>query len=155
MNWIPIIVLAAIVLIIIIRIKRRGFFFKAKDGTELSFKQFMKRWGKGIEGITPLQQVTTQLLGIWITITGVIAGIVVNALVRMEGVWWWVEIILVGSLIVTAVSLLGLYQKYKIYKRVDEEMKKLNEELEKEVQVSLDGEQIKGMGAMGVEINEM
>ena len=86
-----------------------------------------------------------------------IAGIVVNALVRMENVWIWVEVILVGSLIVTAVSLLGLYQKYKIYKRVDEEMKKLNEELKKdeEVQVSLDGEQIKGMGAMGVEINEM
>ena len=155
MNKILIVILAAIILIITIRIKKRGFFFKAKDGSKLSFKQFMKRWGKGIEGITPLQQTTTQLLGIWITMTGIIAGIVVNALVRMEGVWWWVEIILVGSLIVTAVSLLGLYQKYKIYKRVDEEMKKLNEELEKEVQVSLDGEQIKGMGAMGVEINEM
>ncbi len=122
-EWIIIIIL---LLIIWIRVKKRGFFWKDKQGNELTFKEFMKRWKDGIEGITPLQQSFTQLLGIWITITGIVAGIIVNALIRMENIWWWVEIILVGSLIVTGISMLGQYQKYKIYKKIDKEVKKLN-----------------------------
>jgi len=122
-EWIIIIIL---LLIIWIRVKKRGFFWKDKQGNELTFKEFTKRWKEGVEGITPLQQSFTQLLGIWITITGIVAGIIVNALIRMENVWWWVEIILVGSLIVTGISMLGQYQKYKIYKKIDKEVKKLN-----------------------------
>jgi len=123
------IILAVAVLIIIIKVKKRKYFWKAKDGTELSLKEFLARWKKGVEGITPIQQTKTTLMGIWITTTGIIAGIVVNALIRLKDMWWWIEIILIGSLIVTGVSLLGTYQKYKAYKRIDEEIKKINGEI--------------------------
>lgn len=113
------------ILIVWVRIKRRNYFWKARDGVELTLKQFFKRWEKGIEGITPLQQKFTQLLGIWIVISGIIAGIVVNLLVQMKDVWWWVTIILVGSLIITVMQLIGTYQSYKRYKIIDEQMRKL------------------------------
>lgn len=119
LRWIII----AIILISVIRVKKRGFFWLAKDGTELTFKQFMSRWRIGVEGITALQQSKTQLMGTWITITGIIAGIVINALIRLENMWWWIEIILVGSLILTGIQFIGTYQKYRIHKRVEKEMK--------------------------------
>jgi len=115
-------------LIIIIRNKKRGFFWKARDGSELTIKQFFKRWGKGIEGITPLQQSKTQLFGTWIVISGIIAGIMINILTRIKNQWYWITIVLMGSLIISSISMVGIYQKYKIQKRVEQTMKELNEQ---------------------------
>ncbi len=112
-------------LLILINIKKRGFFWKAKDGAQLTLKQFFKRWGQGIEGITARQQKFTQLLGTWIVITGILAGIIINLLIRLENTWWWLEIILTGSLIISLVQLVGTYQSYKRLKMIDEEMKNL------------------------------
>ena len=85
----------------------------------------MSRWKQGVQGITPLQQSKMQLIGIWITVTGIIAGIIVNILVRLNNFWWWVLIILIGSLIVTITSMIGTYQKYLHHKKVEEVMKGL------------------------------
>lgn len=112
-----------IIIIIYIRIKRRKFFWRDKQGKELSFKEFISRWKDGVEGITPLQQTKTQMMGTWISITGILAGIVVNALIRLKNVWWWLEIILIGSLIITSVSMIGMYQKYLMQKKSEELMK--------------------------------
>jgi len=129
-RW-GLLVLISIPLFIIIRTKIRGFFFRnKKTGEELSFKGFFKMWGKGIEGITPLQQAKSNLLGVWIVLTGLISGIIVNCLVRLKDTWWWLTIILVGSLFLTLIQTVGFYQKYKILKRVNEEVKKLNQEVE-------------------------
>lgn len=119
--WIALILFIA--LIIRARIKKKGYFWEDKQGNKLSFREFTKRWKQGIEGITPLQQTKTQLMGMWITITGIFAGIVVNAFVRLTGVWWWLEIILIGSLIVTGVQFIGIYQKYLVQKKIDNAMK--------------------------------
>lgn len=113
-------------LIIIIRVKVRGFFWKARDGSELTLRQFFKRWRKGIEGITPLQQTRSQLLGTWIIITGIVSGLIINLLVRIEHQWYWVSIVLVGSLIITITNMIGTYQKYKIHKKVEQTIKELN-----------------------------
>jgi len=125
MNWL-LGVLVIFIFLVFLRVQKRKYFWKAKDGSELTMKQFFRRWGKGIEGITPLQQSRTQLMGIWITITGISAGIIVNAIVRLENFWWWVEIILIGSLILTVIQFVGIYQQYKIKKRVEDTMKTLN-----------------------------
>ena len=119
-------ILLVFVFLLWIRIKKRKYFWKDKQGNKLSFKEFMSRWREGVSGITPLQQSFTQLLGTWIVMTGLIAGIVVTCLVRLENMWVWILIILIGSLIVTGTSLLGQYQKYRAYKRIDMEMKRLN-----------------------------
>jgi len=130
-NWIILIVLAFVLIGIRVRVKKRKFFWKDKRGNELSFKEFFGRWKSGVAGINPLQQIKIQLMGIWITLTGIISGIVVNALIRMENIWWWVEIILVGSLIITGVQMLGTYQKYLSLKAVQKVMDDLNKENKK------------------------
>lgn len=118
-----------IILFILVRIKVRGFFWKVrKTNEELTLKEFFKLWGKGVEGITPLQQAKANILGVWIVITGLIAGIVTNLVVRLKDTWWWLTIILVGSLFLTIIQTIGFYQRYKILKRVEIEVNKLKEE---------------------------
>lgn len=102
-----------------LRIRHRGYFWIDKQGNKLKFKEFMRRWALGIQGITPLQQAKTSLLGVWIVITGIIWGIVVTWIAEM----WWLLIVLVGSLIVTAVQLLSTWQKFKTYKRIAQAQK--------------------------------
>jgi hypothetical protein len=135
-EWIIII---SFILIILIRNKVRGFSWKARDGSELTLKEFFKRWGKGIEGITALQQTRTQMLGTWIVISGMLGGIIINFLIRLKDVWWWLEIILFGSLIITSMSMVGIYQKFKILKRVDNTMKEINSQNRVEKEVKSDG----------------
>jgi uncharacterized membrane protein len=117
-----------IILIIIVRNIKRGFSWKSRDGSELTIKEFFKNWGKGIEGLTNLQQVKTQMLGTWIVITGVSSGIIINVLTRIKNQWEWITVVLAGSLIITLTSMVGLYQRYKILKRVEDTMKEIQNE---------------------------
>lgn len=132
MKWfvIPAILLGLIVLRLLLRLSQ-GYFWKTKKGEKLKFKDFMKRWKRGIEGITPLQSTKTQLMGIWITLTGIIAGIVINVLMRMKGQWVWITIVLCGSLILVIMNFIGTLQKYWKFKLIDNEIKKLNKKMEK------------------------
>lgn len=124
-QWIALIL---IILAIIIRTKKRGYFWKSRTGEKLTIRQFFKKWGKGIEGITPIQQTRSQLFGTWIVITGMLAGIMINFLTRVKYQWYWIEVILIGSLIITSYSMVGLYQRYRKLKTVDDTMRKLNKE---------------------------
>ena len=130
-HW-KLFILISIPLFVLIRTKVRGFFYKTKAGEELSFKGFFKMWGKGVEGITPLQQAKASILGVWIVLTGLISGIIVNCIVRLKDTWWWLTIILVGSLFLTLIQTVGFYQRYKILKRVEDQVKQLNNGVENE-----------------------
>jgi len=68
------------------------------------------------------------MLGTWIIVSGVLSGLIINLLVRIEYQWYWVSIVLVGSLILTSMNMVSLYQKYKILKKVDDTMKELTKE---------------------------
>ena len=117
-----------IILIVFVRTKSRGYFWKIKKtGEELTLKQFFKKWGKGIEGISMIQQLKTQIMGTWIVVSGMLAGMIVNAIVRLKSVWWWLEIILCGSLIITSMQLVGTLQKYWRQKQVEDTIKELEE----------------------------
>ncbi len=124
-----VIYLAAFFVKKLIVIKKRGYFAKDIYGEELSFKQFMKRWKAGIEGITPLQQAKTTLMGTWIVISGIIGGMGVMAIVRPADIWWWSEIILLGSLIITGIQLLSGVQKYWKFKEQDKIQKEFERQL--------------------------
>lgn len=100
-------------------------FWTDKQGNELTFKQFMKRWKSGLEGITQLQQAKGQISGTYITVLGIIFGIIVSFFNWQS--FWWLIIILIGALINTLVGLLGLYQKYWQLKKIDQ-MFKITEE---------------------------
>jgi hypothetical protein len=118
-------ILIILFILITLRVKIRKYFWKDRAGNKLTFKQFIQRWKVGVQGITPLQSTKTQLMGIWITITGIIAGIVVNILIRLENMWWWILIILLGSLILTGIQFLTTLQKYWKFKLIDIQMKEI------------------------------
>jgi hypothetical protein len=92
---------------------------------ELGTKKFFKRWGEGIEGITPLQEVKTSMIGTGMILIGVLFGIIVDSVVRLKNFWWWTDLILVGSFIVTTIQIIGQYKKYKIHKRIEQTMKEI------------------------------
>ena len=128
-EWI-LLILLCVLIGIRIRIKKRGYFWKAKDGSHLSFKQFFKRWKDGIEGITPIQQTKTSLWSFPLILGGIITGIVIM-IYRGE---WWLVLILVGSLPPSLMGLLNLWQKYKQQKRIHDTMKELEKEQKEKVE---------------------
>jgi hypothetical protein len=116
-------VILIIILFLFIRVIKRGYFWKAKDGSKLSFKQFMKRWKDGVEGITPLQQTKTTLWSYPLVLGGIITGMIIMV-IRQE---WWLLIILTGSLPMSLMGLLSTWQKYKQQKRISDTMKELED----------------------------
>lgn len=82
---------------------------KDKQGNKLTFKEFMTRWKDGIEGITPLQKLKTQVTATRIQLLGIVLGMVAS-LIAYESMWW-IAIILLGALINTVVQYLGLTQQ--------------------------------------------
>lgn len=114
-------ILILFILCVVIRNKRRGFFWKARDGRELTFKQFLKSWKEGMEGITPLQQTKTTLWSFPLVLGGIITGIIIMIL-RKE---WWLVAILSGSLPITLIQVLSTWQKFKQQKRIYDTMKEL------------------------------
>jgi len=89
-----------------------------KEGNKLDAKQFFKKWGAGIEGITPAQKTKTQLLGTKITLVGLGLGLGVS-IYGWENLWW-VGIVLIGAIINTGVQYLGLRQQVNMFKEMDQ-----------------------------------
>jgi len=132
-EWIIIILF---VLAVLVRNKRRGFFWKAKDGNGLTIKQFLKRWKKGVEGITPLQQTKTTLWSFPLILGGITTGVVISILNRA----WWLTLILCGSFPITSMQILSTWQKYKQQKKIYDTMKELDKEIleNKECTISME-----------------
>jgi hypothetical protein len=120
-SWILIGISIFIILTLLARIKRRGYFWKSKLGEKLTVKQFFKKWGEGIEGVTPRQQALTNFICVIPIIAGLIWGIAVTFL----GGAYWMVLILVFSLPITAIQGLNAWQKYKKHRAVEEAMKNI------------------------------
>lgn len=88
---------------------------KDKLGNEYTWKEFLVKFKKGVDGITPLQQVKSQLQGTRIMLFGLLCGIV--ALAFKIKTTWWIEIILAAGLFNTSISLIGLKQKRNVLKQ--------------------------------------
>lgn len=110
-----------ILFIIFLRTRKRGYFWKDKAGNKLTFKEFLGRWGKGIEGITPLQQTRTVLIAFLPVLAGISWGIVVSIIGKI----YWMTLILCGSLPITLVQVVNNIQKYRAQKRVEQALKDL------------------------------
>jgi len=89
-----------------------------KEGNKVSTKEFMTRWKRGIESITPLQQAKVSLIGNIFVIVGVVIGLVTTFIMEV----WWLFIILVGSFLLTAMGLISGLQKYFALKRINKMM---------------------------------
>lgn len=97
---------------------------KTKSGEVITLKEFGHRWKEGIAGITQLQQMKAQIQGTYISILGIIMGIIVNCFYLKS--YWWVVLILIGALIVTGVSLIGMKQKYWSLKQMEDILKSID-----------------------------
>lgn len=101
-------------------------FWKDKEGNKLTWKEFFSRWKQGIEGITPLQKLKTQLTATKIQLLGIILGIIATSIGYKY--LWWVTIILIGALINTGVQYLGLKEQIKRIKNYEEDCEEINVE---------------------------
>ena len=90
---------------------------KDKEGNKLTTKEFFSRWKKGIEGITPIQKLKTQVTGTRITLVGLILGLGVSIYGWKK--LWWVAIVLTGAILNTGVQYLGQKQQLKLLKNLE------------------------------------
>jgi hypothetical protein len=93
-----------------------------KDGNYLTKKEFFKKWGEGIQKITPLQQVKIQRNSTWLVILGVVIGLYSTFATKV----WWLFIILVGSFFLTIVNYIGIVQRLKILQDVEDKFGYVN-----------------------------
>lgn len=91
--------------------------WKDRDGKWIDAKEFGSRWKAGIESVTPLAQTRSQLVFTWITLIGILCGLVVSIISYKS--LWWLGIILVAALGNTFIGMIGIYQKYRQLKRVE------------------------------------
>lgn len=100
---------------------KKRYFWKDRAGNKLTFREFMQRWKKGIDGINPYQQTNSQIWGTIIIVIGILCGLVI-CIVGIKRLWW-LGIILLGALFNTCISYIGLKQKKKAlepyYKKVE------------------------------------
>jgi len=92
-----------------------------RTGEVVTIKQFFQRWKQGMQEVTPLQQCQVNQLGFITIFIGVIWGIIFSIYLKQ----WWLSIILIGSLIVSSTSFLANWQKKNILKKIDKEMKQI------------------------------
>lgn len=96
-------------------------FWKTPKGEWLTFKEFMERWKKGIEGLTPLQTTKTQFHSTKLVLLGIILGMIFSLLDFKR--LFWLFIILLGSLGITLSQMVVLWQKKKALEDFDKKLK--------------------------------
>ena len=105
--------------------------WRDKKGKWLTAKEFTARFREGVQKITPLQVTVTTLWGQGIVLSGIILGIIINIIFSI----WWLVIVLIGSILITSMSILATYQKYIFLKGIEETMKEIDDDkIEKEVE---------------------
>lgn len=118
-DWI---VLALFILsVIFVRIKRRGYFWKDKQGNKVTAKEFCQRFKEGVQGITPLQQKRISLWSMLPLFGGLFWGIAVTFIAKI----YWLCLLLSASLPITTIQLISTLQQYWSIKKVEEVMKDL------------------------------
>ena len=98
---------------------------KDKAGNQIPMKEFFARWKKGIENITPIQKLSSDTNGTFVTLLGylfaLVATIIKIDLIGLIG--YGLILIFIGSTWTTGVKWLSLRQQYKFLKNLDLETK--------------------------------
>ncbi len=126
-DTIVMIVIGVVVLFLIARLIKRGWFWTDKQGNHLTIKQFTSRYKDGVVSISPLQQTTTTLWAFLPMFAGIIWGIVVTLIRGM----FWMSLILGGSLPITSVQFISNFQKYRAQKAASDMMRELEDKTKK------------------------
>jgi ABC-type multidrug transport system permease subunit len=86
-------------------------------------REFFRRWGEGIQAITPYQQIKISLVGNFLVFVGVIVGLITTFMLAV----WWLFIILLGSLFLTSMGSLGNFQKFLALKRINNQLNNMED----------------------------
>ena len=92
---------------------------------KLGREEFMKRLSQGFDNISPTQKAKAEIRGIIISLVGLVAGIITFSIVRVENIWWWAILIMLGGLVITGIQLVGKIQQYRAFKKQDEIFKQV------------------------------
>jgi purine-cytosine permease-like protein len=95
---------------------------------KLGKEEFIKRLKDGFDSITPTQRARGELKGIVISLFGMVLGVIILAIFRIEKVWFWAEFSLIGGSLITVWQLIGKLQQYRMLKKQDKIMEELNKE---------------------------
>lgn len=87
---------------------------KDKSGKQISWKEFFRRWKKGISQMTSFQQARIIYFNSYIMLFGILAGFVFS-LFNIKQLWW-LSVILFAAFINTIIVQIGNYQRYKLLK---------------------------------------
>lgn len=87
-------------------------------------REFFKRWGEGIQKITPEQLVKIELIGLYGNIIGTIA--VCICLILFVKTLWFIMFAFVFSIFIHTSQLINAYQKLKALKTVEAISKQVN-----------------------------
>lgn len=82
--------------------------WKDKEGKKVGTKEFFSRWKSGIQSVTQIQILKSNIIGFIIILIGIIWGIVFTIISKQ----YWLLTILSGALLVQSMSFLGILQKY-------------------------------------------
>lgn len=96
-------------------------FWIDKQGNKLTFSEFRTRWKEGINRVTPQQQLDAQIRFTWLTLIGIMAGIIVTS--YNFKTMWWLTIILVAAFANTGVGMVGLWQKRNMFRQIELNLK--------------------------------
>ena len=92
---------------------------------KLGKKEFMNRFRKGLNEITPLQKIRGELNGIIFSLIGLVIGIGVIAIFRITGLLYLIEISLVLGAISTTWKLIKKIHQYRILKKQNKFMEEI------------------------------
>ena len=101
-------------------IKMRKYFWKDKQGNELSFKEFILKWKSGLSGITPRQKLKWNLIATKISLLGIFLGLLVSFYGFKN--LWWVSIILTGAFINTFIQYISFKQQIDIFENIENDL---------------------------------
>ncbi len=88
-----------------------------KHGNKLTFKEFMERWRKGIEGLTPLQVTKTHLHSLKVAFIGILLGLYFSVMAFKQ--LYWLFVILLGSLGITLSQWVAIWQKKRALENME------------------------------------
>lgn len=88
---------------------------KKSTGEWKTIREFLSEVKEGMEKVTPLQQTIVTLWGIFISIIGIVWGIIFSIGIGYK----WMALILVGGLIVAIFQFLGNWQRKQVLDRME------------------------------------
>jgi len=94
--------------------------WKTKQGEKITAKEFVNRWKQGIEDITPLQQIKTQIYFTRILLFGILCGFFI-AIYSWKNMWW-LAIVLGAAFGNTFVQIVALQQKKKMISQMEQSL---------------------------------